>query len=64
MNYSQMEIYLQYQRFPIYQVRIPVKNRGLSFALLALQSAIVNARETGEKRTHYDLSYDNRVVIY
>ena len=60
---EKMLIYLRYRNFPIYQVTLPVKNRGLSFSLIALQSAIINARERGETRIHYDLSYDNKVVI-
>ena len=60
---EKMMIYLRYRDFPIYQVTLPVKNRGLSFSLIALQSAIINARERGETRIHYDLSYDNKVVI-
>ena len=60
---EKMLIYLRYRDFPIYQVTLPVKNRGLSFSLIALQSAIINARERGETRIHYDLSYDNKVVI-
>lgn len=63
-NPDKMEIYLQYSRFPIYQVILPVKNRGLSFSLQVLRSAIINARNMGETRTHYDLSYDDRIVIY
>lgn len=63
-NPEKMDIVLQYRKFPICRVKIPVKNRGLSFMLLALQSAVINARRMGETRNLYDLSYDGRVVIH
>ncbi|MBQ7207415.1 MAG: FtsQ-type POTRA domain-containing protein [Lentisphaeria bacterium] len=59
-----LDVLLRYRRFPVCRVAIPVKNRGMSFMLLTLQSAIINARRTGETRNHYDLSYDGRVVIH
>ena len=60
---EKMDILLQYRKFSITRVLIPVKNRGLSFMLMALQSAIIHARQIGETRNFYDLSYDGKVVI-
>jgi cell division septal protein FtsQ len=62
-NPDKMKILLKYRKFPIYQVLLPVKNRGLSLSFHVLQSAIINAKKNNETRTHYDLSYDNNVVI-
>lgn len=61
---GKLDVLLRYRRFPVCRVAIPVKNRGMSFMLLTLQSAIINARRSGETRNHYDLSYDGRVVIH
>ena len=62
-NPGKMKILLQYRKFPIYQVLLPIKNRGLSLSFHVLQSAIIDAKKNNETRTHYDLSYDNNVVI-
>ena len=62
-NPDKMKILLRYRNFPIYQVLLPVKNRGLSLSFHVLQSAIIDAKKNNETRTHYDLSYDNNVVI-
>jgi len=63
-NPKKLDAMLRYRHFPVSRVTIPVKNRGMAFMLLTLQSAIINARRTGETRNHYDLSYDGKVVIH
>ena len=61
---GKLDVLLRYRHFPVTRVMIPVRNRGMAFMLLTLQSAIINARRTGETRNHYDLSYDGKVVIH
>ena len=63
-NPRKLDVMLRYRHFPVSRVTIPVKNRGMAFMLLTLQSAIITARRSGETRNHYDLSYDGRVVIH
>lgn len=64
-NPEKLAVILQYRRFPISRVLIPVKNKGLSLMLLTLQSAIINTRNSEESRNKntYDLSFEGKVVI-
>ena len=62
-NPDKMQVYLKYRKYPMYKVMLPMKHRGLKFELQILQSAIINALKNGDRRTHYDLSYEGKVVI-
>lgn len=62
-NPEKLDIYLKYRSFASCRVIMPTRNRGWSFMLHTLQSAIVQAKLKGENRTTFDLSYDGRVVI-
>jgi len=59
-----LELMLNYrEKFPTYHVIMPAKNPGNAFRLSALQSAIIAARNRGDNRTEFDLSYEGQVVV-